>query len=516
MKLARPAAWLAAVLLWLALGPLVVLLVVVLLVVPRTRALLRPDLPSRRAAVVGVAVVGLLVGGIWVLPDGRLPVPPGGGAWVTPAYTGRPSTADPLEPVGSGLSGVPSAADRPGPVGLSVEVDSAWFGAEHCAHLLPDPHDRLVALCTSRSGARLKVVDPRSLRPVATEELPEPCADVPPVLDAAGDVVVATGDRRLLRVDTADAADEPALVTEQVVDLSGVVAADDCVVAVLGDEVERLWFATAAGVVGVVAGDVAPQVTDLDEPISQPLVADRDGVYVTTAEAVHRVVTRAGEPLEGWRAPYETGSGTKPGQVDGGSGSGAVLLGGGLLAVTDNANPRMHVVVLRAVDGSQVCRAQVFADDASATEAALTPVEGGVVVTNGHGWSSAWRGVLGRRPEGGIARVEAATCETTWTSAEVAPTSGTTLSTSTGLVYAWTKRGSWLGVDAWYLTALDARTGRTVFAARGGTGPQADSAGAPVVVGPGGAAFVGTRAGLVRIKDGTRGIRGMPDPSPAR
>ena len=244
--------------------------------------------------------------------------------------------------------------------------------------------------------------------------------------------------------------------------------------------------------------------------MGQPLAVDRDGAYVTTAEAVHRVVTRAGAPLETWRSAYETGSGRKPGQRDAGSGSGVTLLEGGLLALTDNANPRMHVVVLRAVDGSQVCRQEVFEDDASATEAALTAVGGtGVVVTNGHGWTGAWRGVLGRRPPGGIARVDVVdgACATTWTSAEVAPTSGTTLSRATGLLYAWTKRRSWLGVDAWYLTALDARTGRTAFAARGGTGPWAGDAGSPVTIGPGGTAFVGIRAGLVRVVDGTRGLR---------
>ena len=181
-----------------------------------------------------------------------------------------------------------------------------------------------------------------------------------------------------------------------------------------------------------------------------------------------------------------------------------------LLALTDNANPRMHVVVLRAVDGSQVCRQEVFGDDASATEAALTAVGGtGVVVSNGHGWTGPWRGVLGRRPPGGITRVDVVdgSCATTWTSEEVAPTSGTTVSHATGLLYAWTKRRSWLGVDAWYLTALDARTGRTAFAARGGTGPWAGDAGSPVTIGPAGTAFVGTRAGLVRVVDGTRGLR---------
>lgn len=501
MRLARSAAWLAAVLLWLALGPLVVLLVVALLVWPRSRGLLRPDLPSRRTAATGLAAVGLLAAGIWVLPDGRLPVPPGGGAWVTPGYTGRPVPARPVE-----APDASTVTDRPGPLGLSVEVDSGWFGAEHCAHLLPDTRDRLVALCTSRSGARLKVLDPRSLRPVATAELPEPCADAPPVLDPAGDVLVATGDRRLLRVRTADGAAEPALVTEQVVDLAGSVPAGDCVVALVVAADEQVWFATADGLVGVLA-DGGPRTVDLGEEVGQPLAADRDAVYVTTTEAVHRVVVTDGQPRAAWRAAYETGSGTKPGQRDAGSGSGAVLLDGGLLALTDNANPRMHVVVLRAVDGEQVCRAEVFEDDASATEAALTPVGGGVVVTNGYGWTGPGSGLLGRRPAGGLALVEAATCQTTWTSEEVAPTSGTTLSRSTGLLYAWTKRRSWLGVDAWYLTALDATTGRTAFAARGGTGAWADDAGSPVTIGPGGAAFVGTRAGIVRVVDGTRGLR---------
>ena len=486
--------------LWLACGPVVLLAAVAALVHPRTRGLLRVGRPDRRTTLVGAAGLVLLLGAVWFVPDGRLPVPPGGGAWVTPGYTGRPVSPQPL----------PGEPDRPGPLGLSVEVDSGWYGAEHCGHLLPDTHERLLALCTSSSGARLKVLDPRTLRPVATASLPDPCADVPPAAGTEEEFVVATGDRRLLHVTTTDGADAPAVVTQRAVDLGRVLPAGACVVSVAVDPVGRTWFVTRAGEVGVVAAEGEPAVLALGESVGQPLAVDRDGAYVTTAEAVHRVVTRAGAPLETWRSAYETGSGRKPGQRDAGSGSGVTLLEGGLLALTDNANPRMHVVVLRAVDGSQVCRQEVFEDDASATEAALTAVGGtGVVVTNGHGWTGAWRGVLGRRPPGGIARVDVVdgACATTWTSAEVAPTSGTTLSRATGLLYAWTKRRSWLGVDAWYLTALDARTGRTAFAARGGTGPWAGDAGSPVTIGPGGTAFVGTRAELVRVVDGTRGLR---------
>jgi len=503
----RAAAWAVVAALWLAIGPLVLLAAVLTLTHPRTRGLLRVDRPGRRTALVGAGVLALVLGAVWLVPDGRLPVPPGGGAWVTPGYTGRPFSPQPL-PV---TADVP---DRPGPLGLSVEVDSGWYGAEHCGHLLPDTHERLLALCTSRSGARLKVLDPRTLRPVATASLPDPCADVRPAAGADEEFVVATGDRRLLHVTTTDGADEPAVVTQRAVDLARVLPAGACVVSVAVDPVGRTWFVTEAGDVGVVAEEGEPAVLALEEPVSQPLAVDRDGAYVTTVEAVHRVVTRAGAPLETWRAAYETGSGRKPGQVDAGSGSGVTLLdpssGERLLALTDNANPRMHVVVLRAVDGSQVCRQEVFGDDASATEAALTAVGGtGVVVSNGHGWTGPWRGVLGRRPPGGITRVDVVdgSCATTWTSEEAAPTSGTTVSHATGLVYAWTKRRSWLGVDAWYLTALDARTGRTAFAARGGTGPWAGNAGSPVTIGPAGTAFVATRAGLVRVVDGTRGLR---------
>jgi len=346
--------------LWLACGPVVLLAAVAALVHPRTRGLLRVGRPDRRTTLVGAAGLVLLLGAVWFVPDGRLPVPPGGGAWVTPGYTGRPVSPQPL----------PGEPDRPGPLGLSVEVDSGWYGAEHCGHLLPDTHERLLALCTSSSGARLKVLDPRTLRPVATASLPDPCADVPPAAGTEEEFVVATGDRRLLHVTTTDGADAPAVVTQRAVDLGRVLPAGACVVSVAVDPVGRTWFVTRAGEVGVVAAEGEPAVLALGESVGQPLAVDRDGAYVTTAEAVHRVVTRAGAPLETWRSAYETGSGRKPGQRDAGSGSGVTLLEGGLLALTDNANPRMHVVVLRAVDGSQVCRQEVFEDDASATEAA--------------------------------------------------------------------------------------------------------------------------------------------------
>ena len=44
------------------------------------------------------------------------------------------------------------------------------------------------------------------------------------------------------------------------------------------------------------------------------------------------------------------------------------------------------------------------------------------------------------------------------------------MSLANGLAYAYTKKPNWWGVSAWYLTALDVTTGRTVFSVRTGTG----------------------------------------------
>ncbi|MEC9052569.1 MAG: hypothetical protein VX747_08910, partial [Actinomycetota bacterium] len=122
MRWTRAAAWVVVAALWLALGPLVLLAAVLTLAHPRTRGLLRVGRPGRRTTLVGAGVLALLVGAVWLVPDGRRPVPPGGGAWVTPGYTGRPVSPQPLPAIAD-------VADRAGPRGLSVVVDSGGYGA---------------------------------------------------------------------------------------------------------------------------------------------------------------------------------------------------------------------------------------------------------------------------------------------------------------------------------------------------------------------------------------------------
>jgi hypothetical protein len=74
-------------------------------------------------------------------------------------------------------------------------------------------------------------------------------------------------------------------------------------------------------------------------------------------------------------------------------------------------------------------------------------------------------------------------------------------SLATGLVYAYTMRPSWWGVTAWYLTAIDARTGRTAFSVRTGTGTLFNNHYSAVTLAPDGSAYVATLGGMVRVRD---------------
>jgi hypothetical protein len=513
MRFQRTAALLALLVLGLALGPWVVLAAVGLLFVPRVRDWLRPN---RRVAGV-LAAVGLAVTGlVLVVPDGWLPVPPGPGSLVTPRYVGRPALP---RPVAAPAVTAPAASPWAGPLGESPRVDTAWYGLGRCGDLDFDGHGRLVGLCGDRHGPVLQVIDPGSLRPLVTKDLPDrPEGDGTQAwqelcgrasyLDDADRAVVATTDRRVLVVATDDAEGDPDLTTAASYDLTRRVPGEDCLVALQEDGRGRLWYATAHGRVGSIDPVTGrATVLDLGEEIANPLGVEADGVYVVTTSALYRLGRDAAGPTVRWRAAYDRGSERKPGQLSQGSGSTPTPVTGGLVAITDNANPTMRVAFHRASDGALVCQTGVFADDEGATESSLVAVGSGVVVENNHGYAGPLSTVLGRTTDAGLARVDVVggTCAVRWTSEQTAPGVAPQLSLASGLLYAYTKRHSWWGADAWYLTALDVRTGRTVFSVRTGLGALLDGHRGEVAIAEDGSAYVATLGGMVRVRDRDQG-----------
>jgi hypothetical protein len=77
------------------------------------------------------------------------------------------------------------------------------------------------------------------------------------------------------------------------------------------------------------------------------------------------------------------------------------------------------------------------------------------------------------------------------------------LSAANGLVYTYTKdpQPQDPSADAWYLTALDFASGRTVYKRLAGEGLGHNNNYAPVTLGPDGTAYVGVLGGLIALRD---------------
>jgi hypothetical protein len=184
-------------------------------------------------------------------------------------------------------------------------------------------------------------------------------------------------------------------------------------------------------------------------------------------------------------------------------------MGGAYVAITDNADPMDVVVYRRAkrVTGSRVvCTVPVFGAGESSTDNSLIGTGRSIVVENNYGYTGPTATMNGASTAPGIERVDIDTggtgCSTVWHSDERAPSAVPKLSLADGLVYAYTKPSRADGIDAWYLTAISFRTGRTVYERLAGTGLGFNSNYAPVSIGPDGTAYVGVLGGLVSLADG--------------
>ena len=91
-------------------------------------------------------------------------------------------------------------------------------------------------------------------------------------------------------------------------------------------------------------------------------------------------------------------------------------------------------------------------------------------------------------------------CHTVWTNTtDAAPTVVSKLSEATGLVYTYTKGAA--TSDPWYFTAIDFRTGRTVYRRLAGTGVGYNNNYAGIALARNAAEYVGTLGGIVAMRD---------------
>ena len=465
------------------------------------------------------------------------PIPQGPMAGDIKPFDGSPAKPDPfrLPPVPrnpfmapNGLSNLHDDAYQTdtyrwsGPLGRRTRTQSAFYAgaavSRECASVTFDSQGRIVAICVGLDRPMMAIIDPRTLTPLATYQLPPRRPGVGnPFTDFSGGgyFYLGRGDRAIAPTTTRHVVviaetPGPGLAKRRDYDLSGVLAAGDEIVSALPDWDGRIWFASSKGVVGWInrrSGKV--HTRDLGSPIGNSFAVDELGsVYVVTDRALYRLTASHGRVRVVWSHGYPNDGTVKPGQTEAGSGTTPTVMGGGrYVAITDNADP-IDVMVLRRrarPDGRRVvCRVPVFRKGRSSTDQSLIGAGRALIAENNFGYkvtATENGGVTAR----GLERIDVdhdgRGCHRVWHSGVRAPSVVPKVSGRAGLVYTYTKPRRKDNQDAWYLTALDFDTGRTVWRRLAGEGLGYNNNYAPVTLAPDGTAYVGVLGGLVKFRD---------------
>jgi hypothetical protein len=411
-----------------------------------------------------------------------------------------------------------------GPLGQAPDRASTYRQAE-CGSLTFDQAGRVLTICVGVEGPRLEMMDPVTLETLAVMPLPPRSGGGGGgvfndfsgggyfYLDDRDRVVTPTNNRQIWVIAETDTPLGPAFQLERTYDLTSVVAPGEGVISVLPDWSGRLWFATVQALVGTVDPD-SGQVAGLHltgEAIGNSFAVDETGgVFIVSDHAMYRFdAGTAGEPTLTWREVYDRGTRLKPGQVNFGSGTTPTVMGTRWVAITDNADPQMHVLVYRraaVVEGDRLaCAVPVFEADKGATENSLIATQRSILVENNYGYTGPTSVMNGATTEPGITRIDlnhaGSRCRARWTSGERVPSTVSKLSLATGLMYTYTKDPDPSGVDAWYLTAVRFRNGKTAWKRLVGTGLGFNNNFGPMSLGPDRTAYIGVLGGLARVRD---------------
>lgn len=487
-----------------------------------------------RVVAVALAAATLVATPLQVHATTPPPIPLLAPSLFAPAFTGTPATADPIAPTGNpqnpylspnGTNSMhndaygTNAYAVSGPLGKRLAVTSTSYGVAECATIAFDSQGRIVGLCGGLGGFTMRLIDPVTLRQIASLKtsdrdlltLSNPFSDLCGgtyfYLDSHDVAYVVTTNKQIIKIQVG----AKSLTKIGTYDVSAAVPGKDCTIATMPDWSGNIFFATQQGRVGVVNPHTGV-VKSMDFPgegIYNSMSGDETGaVYVVTTHRLAAVAADStGAPYVRWSTTYDRGSVQKPGQLSQGSGTTPALIGKDLIAITDNADPQMHVQFYKrdgANPGKLLCQAPVFAPGASDTENSLAAAGRSVIVENNYGYEGVQSTLLGQTTSPGVARVSIAddnTCHVDWTNPIAAPTSVPKVSLGNGLVYVYSKDKSSILDDSWYFTAIDVRTGKTQWRQRTGNGLVWNNHYASIYLGPDGAAYIATLAGLIRFKD---------------
>ena len=425
-----------------------------------------------------------------------------------------------------------------GPSGSDMQVRSRTQGFGGYGTVAFDRLGRLVAVFSNARAFQLELMDPHSLAELASFDLPPrpwsfPLGGVMPweyigagmyfYLDEQDRAVVPTTENAIQVVGVPGPQGESGFTLEREYDLSDHVVpmgwpARDSVAWVLPDWSGRhYWWATTAGMIGSVELDsgAVESLRLAEEQIENSFAVAEEGVFIVSDRALYRFGRDAGGAIVAhWRSEYDRGTQPKPGHITRGSGSSVTLLGAGdgLVAVTDNADSRVHLLFFERGDGSLACSVPLFEEERSGTDISVAGFEHADADGRGRGVYSAivennWGHHRFPRahPEPGFVRVDVTRradggydCGEVWTSGEKG-LGVFKLSLGNGLLYSYWRSES-CPVTQWYLVAIDFASGKTVYRKRTGSGLGYNNWAGALFLHPGGeVAYSTTIFGLVRV-----------------
>lgn len=393
-----------------------------------------------------------------------------------------------------------------------------------CPTLLEGADGLVVALCTAIAGQTPTVL---LLDPAASGPAPGALASLPlakgsllggvyAYLDDADRLVVVDGNRKLLRVSHTRAGAGWSLRAEEFADLSGVIPGGDNVTGLVPDAEGNIWFATGHGRTGFVspAGEVAALALPDGEQVANSISsAGHGGVAMATTHALYELRAESGVPRILWRFPYDRGPARKPGQLSWGTGSTPTYFGPATgeeyLAIVDNAAGPVHLLVVRAGTGEQVCSIPVLTEGGAGSE--NSPIGSGssvfVASTYGYPYPTVPEGAGPAEPAsapftGGLTRVDldGHGCHTVWNS-PVRSAAVPRLSLADGGIHTLRRVGppSTTPLDGYDYIVIDPATGE-VRASTPLPGTVAeDPLQMAALITHGGALLQGTITGVVRV-----------------
>lgn len=415
---------------------------------------------------------------------------------------------------------------RGGPLGKNLVASSTSEPPSLCGSLAFDKRGRIVTVCPSAvAPPQARIIDPSTMETVSTFVLPN-STDPPGTktyqnfsgggyffLDNMDRIWVATKTDHIYVI--SEGPDGNTLTLDKDFDLTSVLdTATERITSALPDFQGLIWFISKAnGKVGTLdpkTGKV--RLIKTGEEIENSFAVGDDGVYIVSDKRMYRFkAKKSGKPKIVWQTGYKNSGIVKPSQVDAGSGTTPTIMDNGYVAITDNAAPKMNVVIYRTAkklhgEKRKVCQQPVFAAGASATENSLITAGRSLVVENNYGYQDPFGPNSGAVSEPGFARIDLNKrgdgCKLVWTNHDArASTVVPKLSTKTGLVYAYTHPPDDMA-QGYYWTAIDFRNGKTKWMKYSGSGLGFNNNYAGLALGPDGTAYLGTIGGIVSLTDG--------------